>query len=258
MISENLKTLAETKQNIKLAIEAKGQDLTNVPFTQYAEKIEAIQTGGGENKLAKLVSGAYIEITASDLGNIQYIGDYGFYQKNITNIELPNSLTIIGNSGFSTCKQLKSITIPDNVTTIGTQAFYNCTALEYIKLSEKLTKLSNSMFASCALKEIEIPASVTSLGSYTFSDCKKLEKVVFKGQAPNFSSGFLSTCTSLKLLDLRNCTTMPTLQNTSAFGHASGCVVAVPDSLYDTAQTMNVWKDITDIVWVKASEYVES
>lgn len=48
-ISENLIALNETKQNIKTAIEGKGQDLTGVPFTQYADKIEAIQAGGGED-----------------------------------------------------------------------------------------------------------------------------------------------------------------------------------------------------------------
>lgn len=46
-ISENLQTLQTAKQNIKSAIEAKGQDLSNVPFTQYADKISAIETGGG-------------------------------------------------------------------------------------------------------------------------------------------------------------------------------------------------------------------
>lgn len=45
--SENLQTLATAKANIKSAIEAKGQDLTNVPFTKYGEKISAISGGAG-------------------------------------------------------------------------------------------------------------------------------------------------------------------------------------------------------------------
>ena len=45
-ISENLQTLATAKANIKSAIESKGQDLTNVPFTEYAGKISAIESGG--------------------------------------------------------------------------------------------------------------------------------------------------------------------------------------------------------------------
>ena len=41
-IAENLLALQQTKANIKTAIEGKGQDLTNVPFTEYAEKINLI------------------------------------------------------------------------------------------------------------------------------------------------------------------------------------------------------------------------
>lgn len=44
-INENLQALNEIKQNIKTAIENKGQNLTDVPFSQYAEKISAIETG---------------------------------------------------------------------------------------------------------------------------------------------------------------------------------------------------------------------
>jgi hypothetical protein len=43
-ISENLEVLKTAKTNIKNAIEGKGQDLTNVPFTQYGEKIAEMQT----------------------------------------------------------------------------------------------------------------------------------------------------------------------------------------------------------------------
>ena len=44
-IIENLQILNEAKVAIKVAIENKGQDLTDVPFTQYAEKIDNIQAG---------------------------------------------------------------------------------------------------------------------------------------------------------------------------------------------------------------------
>lgn len=43
-VAENLQTLNEAKSAIKMAIEAKGQDMTDVPFTQYAEKIEGMST----------------------------------------------------------------------------------------------------------------------------------------------------------------------------------------------------------------------
>ena len=42
--NENLIRLNETKQAIKKAIEDKGQDLSNVPFTEYNTKIADIRT----------------------------------------------------------------------------------------------------------------------------------------------------------------------------------------------------------------------
>jgi hypothetical protein len=46
-IASELTTLNSTKQAIKTAIEAKGQDLTGVAFSGYPAKIDAISGGGG-------------------------------------------------------------------------------------------------------------------------------------------------------------------------------------------------------------------
>lgn len=43
-IAENLLALQQVKTDIKTVIEGKGQDLTNVPFTKYAEKINSISS----------------------------------------------------------------------------------------------------------------------------------------------------------------------------------------------------------------------
>ena len=47
-IAENLQVLNEAKLAIKSAIEEKGQDLTDVPFTAYASKIAEISSNGVE------------------------------------------------------------------------------------------------------------------------------------------------------------------------------------------------------------------
>lgn len=47
-IAENLLALQQAKNDIKSAIESKGQDLTDVPFTEYGNKIISISAGGGK------------------------------------------------------------------------------------------------------------------------------------------------------------------------------------------------------------------
>ncbi len=49
--------------------------------------------------------------------------------ESLTSIDIPDSVTSIGNSAFDGCKSLKSIVIPDGVTNIGKGAFYGCDAL---------------------------------------------------------------------------------------------------------------------------------
>ena len=47
----------------------------------------------------------------------------------LTSVTIPDSVTAIGNSAFSSCSNLTSITIPDSVTSIGRMAFYDCDSL---------------------------------------------------------------------------------------------------------------------------------
>ncbi len=45
------------------------------------------------------------------------------YCRELTDIEIPDSVTSIGDFAFCICKSLTSVTIPDRVTSIGNSAF---------------------------------------------------------------------------------------------------------------------------------------
>ena len=70
-------------------------------------------------------------------------------------MEIPSSVTSIGEFAFNNCTSLASIEIPNSVTSIGQYAFYNCQALT----------------------SIEIPSSVTYIGNYAFINCDSLNTV---------------------------------------------------------------------------------
>lgn len=72
-IAENLLQLNEAKQAIKTAIESKGQDLTGVPFTGYAEKITAISGG---SSIGIITKGEFTP-TDSNTGIGQIVIDHG-------------------------------------------------------------------------------------------------------------------------------------------------------------------------------------
>ena len=60
-ISEKLLHLNDVKQSIKEAIENKGGDLTNIPFTQYSEAINSIRT---KEDLTEVLTDQDMAITA--------------------------------------------------------------------------------------------------------------------------------------------------------------------------------------------------
>ena len=192
---------------------------------------------GGENRLAKFIGGELEEIKASDFGDITTIRNYAFYNDN----------------------KAKRITMSDIVTTIGQWAFYNCWKLEEIYLSKNLVEIKqNAMSFEPLLKVISIPASVKTIGNNAFGNCNVLEKVVFEGQAPAIPSNCFMNSNQILLYDFRNCTSVPTLSYSGSIGHKNGCQIVVPDALYDEWTTASGWKDLTNVVWVKASEYVEA
>ena len=62
------------------------------------------------------------------------------------NTTIPNNVTSIGESAFSSCSGLTNITIPDSVTSIGNSAFYECTGLTSIMIPSSVTSIDGWAF----------------------------------------------------------------------------------------------------------------
>ena len=96
------------------------------------------------------------------------------------NIKIPESITYEGEEyfvtsigyAFSGCSGLTSIEIPNSVTNIGDNAFSGCSGLTSIEIPNSVTSIENYAFSGCSgLTSIEIPNSVTSIGDEAFQDC---------------------------------------------------------------------------------------
>ena len=72
------------------------------------------------------------DLESVSLGGLSVISTQAFYNTNIKNIDIPNSVTSIGDWAFKGCSNLKSITIPNSVTSIGNYAFDGCSSLNEI------------------------------------------------------------------------------------------------------------------------------
>ena len=102
-----------------------------------------------------------------------------------------SQLENIGDSAFSNCYQLQSIEIPSSVTSIGEYAFTICRNLAAVTFANnsQLENIGDSAFSLCSqLQSIEIPSSVTSIGNNAFSRCGSLTAINVAGDNQNYSS----------------------------------------------------------------------
>lgn len=113
------------------------------------------------------------DTTRVELPNsVTKIGDFAFFNCiSLSEINLPKRLTDIGEASFRLCKSLKSIELPERVTVINDDLFSECEALESVKLGYNTKTIGNFAFSGTKLKEIDIPDTVTKIGVMAFYDC---------------------------------------------------------------------------------------
>lgn len=93
----------------------------------------------------------------------------------MVSINIPNSVTSIGEYAFSDCSGLTSISIPNSVKSIGEYAFSGCESLISFDIPNNIKIIENGTFSYCSnLTSIVIPNAVDSIGDYVFRGCTAL------------------------------------------------------------------------------------
>ena len=101
------------------------------------------------SKIAQRVEGSITELSLNDLEGIERIAPHTFiYCDNLTSIEIPNSVTSIGEGAFNGNQSLKSVRFEANskVESIGATAFGRCKNLKSVYLPETPPVLEDSNF----------------------------------------------------------------------------------------------------------------
>ena len=225
-IATKLAKLKTIKQDIKSALEEKGQTPSNV-FSTYANNIRAIETGGitpsgqieitengtydvtnyasanvnvassGGSDINKLIDGSITELTS----NATSIRNYAFnYLSNLTSANFPNA-TNIGYNAFERCRNLKNANL-HNAKNISNNMFYNCSSLTSVNFPNAKSVGSYSFYNCSALTKIDLPY-VTTVGEYAFRECSKLTNVNLPN-ATTISSYAFQTCSLLQSINLPN------------------------------------------------------
>ncbi len=127
------------------------------------------------------------------------IAPRAFWQSSVTSVQIPNSVTMIGDAAFADAMGLTDITLPlglkavsrymlagtavtnvvlpEGVTDIGTGAFEDCDRLHTVFLPYTLQTIGDRAFAYCSdLNELYCDAAnpPLTMGDDTFEDCNEI------------------------------------------------------------------------------------
>ena len=139
---------------------------------------------------------------------VKVIGNWAFCSCKLTSINIPNSVTTIGEHAFSGCDSLTSINIPNSVTMIGKGAFSGCDYLTSINIPDDVTTIGEGAFGGChSLTNINIPNSVTTIGTGAFFYCLSLTSINIPNSVTTIGKGAFRGCKSLTSINIPNSVT---------------------------------------------------
>ncbi len=210
--------------------------------TQYI-KMWDISKSTEDNVIAKLYNspeknGLYL-LKISGTGNMEswFSGTpWGADKRNITSVEIGESVTNIGASAFEDFTALKSITISEGIKTINVNAFngcnlseikfnainmdnlaydnyafYNAGGSEGVKVifGDKVTRIPNNLFHTetgsllkIKITEITIGKNVKEIGVAAFYNCTALEKVTMGESVESIGKTAFYNCKGLKSITI--------------------------------------------------------
>ncbi|MEE0992565.1 MAG: leucine-rich repeat protein [Bacteroidales bacterium] len=140
-------------------------DSTYAPTEAYVYECE--QSRSGHVDILSSIEFAGNTYPVTSIGGTYYYDSWGNsfnafrYCSSITSVNIPNSITSIGNSAFSGCSGLTSVNIPNSVTSIGNSAFSGCSSLTSITLPENITYIGYDAFSNTGVSPNVVIDSVT-------------------------------------------------------------------------------------------------
>ena len=131
--------------------------------------LRKITIGTNSSELSSIIKDVKIEENA-------FAGLY-----NLTEVQIGNAVTMIGDRAFSGCPNLQSVTIGADsrfrtkvLGSIGSEAFLGCENLTQVMIGNNIKTIGTSAFLGCTrLQEITMVESVTDIQDYAFGESMK-------------------------------------------------------------------------------------
>ena len=150
----------------EISLPASLSFLDNNAFVSWwnaGDKAPAILVAEGNSAYASDSKGVLFNADRTELLSVpgSYEGAY----------EIPETVTVIGESAFSGCSALSAVTLPDGLRAIGDSAFSGCSVLKEVTIPGSVSTVGDGAFNGCFLRELTIQDGVSSIGSSAFAEC---------------------------------------------------------------------------------------
>ena len=92
--------------------------------------------------------------------------------RNLVNIKLPESVSVIGERAFEECGNMLLSKLPDNLATVKTHAFVGCSRMPLTSLPETITEIGGWAFSRCSsIRLSALPSKLTMIEGGVFAHC---------------------------------------------------------------------------------------
>lgn len=121
--------------------------------------------------------------------SLKAISYYAFYEAPIATLQLPETVTSIGDKAFSNNKAITRFVFPKHVGKV-LSTFSGCTNLTEVVLPEDATEIYKEAFRGTGIKQIIIPEGYTTIMGEAFKNCPQLETIVLPSTLTTFKGGY--------------------------------------------------------------------
>lgn len=116
--------------------------------------------------------------------DVTAIAPRAFWQSGITQVQIPNSVTTIGDAAFADAEDLTSITLPLGLTAVSRYMLAG-TRVSSVVLPEGVTSIGRGAFEDCSsLQTVFLPMTLRRIGERAFGYCSNLNELYSDAATP--------------------------------------------------------------------------
>lgn len=121
---------------------------------------------------------------------------YSFDNQFLTNLIIPDHISLVCNNAFQFCEQLKAVKLSNKIAVIPERCFDSCSNLEEIEFPDSIRWLHASAFTGCIrLKKVKLNEGLRVIESYAFHNSGLAEIELPKSLIDVGVDVFPSACT---------------------------------------------------------------